>query len=76
MTRRGIPDAVVELVLRRPHQRFLVRPGRDVYQRRFVGAAGLAETLVRAFVDFGRAPPEVVTVYQTSKIEKYWRLET
>ena len=52
MTRRGIPDAVVELVLRRPHQRFLVRPCRDVYQRRFV------------------------TVYQTSKIEKYWRLET
>ena len=38
MTRRGIPDAVVELVLRRP--------------------------------------PEVVTVYQTSKIEKYWRPET
>jgi hypothetical protein len=27
------------------------------------------------FVDVHRSPPEVVTVYRTSKIEKYWRSE-
>ena len=31
------------------------------------------EYLVRVFVDVDRDPAEVVTVYQTSKIEKYWR---
>ncbi len=31
--------------------------------------------LVRAFVDIDREPPEVVTVYRTSKISKYWREE-
>lgn len=31
--------------------------------------------LVRVFVDIDRVPPEVVTAYRTSKIEKYWRDE-
>jgi hypothetical protein len=31
--------------------------------------------LVRVFVDVDRSPAEVVTVYRTSKIEKYWRSE-
>ena len=29
--------------------------------------------LVRVFVDVDREPAEVVTVYRTGKIEKYWR---
>jgi len=31
--------------------------------------------LVRVFVDIDRRPPEIVTAYRTSKIEKYWRKE-
>jgi len=30
--------------------------------------------LVRAFVDVYRNPAEVVTVYLTGKLAKYWRL--
>ena len=30
--------------------------------------------LVRVFVDVYRNPDEVVTVYMTSKLAKYWRL--
>jgi len=30
--------------------------------------------LVRVFVDVCRNPAEVVTVYLTSKLAKYWRL--
>ena len=30
------------------------------------------EYLVRVFVDIDRDPAEVVTVYRTSKIDKYW----
>jgi len=29
--------------------------------------------LIRAFVDVNRDPAEVVTVYRTSRIAKYWR---
>lgn len=73
MARRGIPASVVALVLRHPHQRFAIRAGRDVCQRRVVSAAHANEVLVRVFVDVDRSPQEVVTVYQTSKIDKYWR---
>ncbi len=31
--------------------------------------------LVRVFIDIDRSPAEVVTVYRTSKIEKYWRTQ-
>jgi hypothetical protein len=36
---------------------------------RAIGLAG--EYLLRVFVDVDRTPAEVVTVYRTSKIEKY-----
>lgn len=54
-----------------PEQRTAVRPGRDVLQSRI--DVGGKTYLVRAFVDVDREPVEVVTVYRTSKIEKYWR---
>jgi hypothetical protein len=28
--------------------------------------------IVRVFVDIDRSPPEIVTVYRTSKVGKYW----
>jgi hypothetical protein len=31
--------------------------------------------LVRVVVDVDREPPRVVTVYRTTKLEKYWRNE-
>ena len=31
---------------------------------------------VRVFVDVDRSPAEVITVYRTSKIDKYWRSES
>jgi hypothetical protein len=31
--------------------------------------------LLRVFIDIDRTPMEVVTVYRTSKIDKYWRVE-
>jgi hypothetical protein len=48
-----------------------VRPGRDVLQSRIVLAGKM--DLLRVFVDVDRDPAEVVTVYRTSRIAKYWR---
>lgn len=71
MKRRGIDEATLNQVLHFPEQRTAVRPGRDVLQSRI--DVGGKTYLVRAFVDVDREPVEVVTVYRTSKIEKYWR---
>ncbi len=73
MTRRGIDDTVVKQVLAAPEQRRNVRLGRDVVQAKIDFAGTMY--LVRVFVDVDRHPAEVVTVYRTSKIEKYYRNE-
>ena len=65
MARRQVTAADVGRVLAEPEQVLEVRAGRVVAQ----GMAG--EYLLRAFVDVDRTPTEVVTVYRTSKIEKY-----
>jgi hypothetical protein len=70
MARRGVDLSVVASIIARPEQRLGVRPGRDVLQSR-VRIDGKAY-VVRVFVDVDRSPPEVVTVYRTSKIGKYW----
>ena len=70
MGRRGIAEEVVREVLREPEQRQTLRPGRDVVQSQI--ELGAKRYLVRVFVDVSRDPPEVVTVYRTSKIGKYW----
>lgn len=44
--------------------------GRKVFQSRIVAA--VRAYLVRLVVEDWRQPPLVVTVYRTSKIEKYW----
>ena len=72
MNRRGIPQDIVRQVLNAPEQRHGVRIGRDVLQSRIV-LPNDRIYLVRVFVDVDRQPAEVVTVYRTSKIDKYWR---
>jgi acetone carboxylase gamma subunit len=74
MRRRGIDTSVVHRVLAAPEQRHRVRAHRDVLQSRI--AFGDKIYLVRVFVDLDRRPPDVVTVYRTTNIAKYWRAKT
>jgi hypothetical protein len=60
-------------VLLTPEQRLEIRPGRIVLQSRATTGAPAKTVLVRVIVDIDRYPPEAVTAYQTSKIDKYWR---
>ena len=71
MARRSISEQTVMDVLSRPEQRHSVRMGREVLQSRIVLEG--AHYIVRVFVDTDRIPAEVVTVYRSSKIAKYWR---
>ena len=71
MRRRGIGRDVVLQVMSGPEQTEDVRPGRVVMQSRMALEGRVF--LLRVFVDVDRQPPEIVTVYRTSKVSKYWR---
>jgi len=69
--RRGITIAQVDAVVSHPEQRWEVRPGRHVLQSRLATEEAGQLYLLRLFPDADRDPPEVVTVYRTSKVGKY-----
>ena len=73
MARRGISQEHVKHVLANPEQMELLREGRAVYQAKYNTDEPPKTYLLRIFVDIDRKPPHVVSVYRTSKIEKYWR---
>ena len=73
MQRRGIEEGTVRGVLAAPEQRAGVRTGRDVLQSRVSLGEPATTYLLRVFVDVDRRPAEVVTVYKTSKVAKYWK---
>jgi hypothetical protein len=73
MARRNISEDQVTAVLAKPEQSEPVHKGRTVYQSKLRLDESPKEYVLRVFVDTDRNPPQVVTVYRTSKIEKYWR---
>jgi hypothetical protein len=75
MRRRGISESEIARVLSAPEQVVAVRAARWVYQSRVEMDDPWRLYLLRVFVDVDRQPPEVVTAYRTSKIDKYWRPE-
>lgn len=76
MRRRAIAEETVRQVFLQPEQEMPVRPGRVIRQSRITMGEGGRVYLMRVFVDLDRDVPEVVTVYRTSKVEKYWRATT
>jgi hypothetical protein len=74
MARRQIDESIVTRVLEFPDQVLPVREGRKVYQGKIEMGESKEVYLLRVFVDTDRTPPEVVTVYRTSKFDKYWRV--
>lgn len=73
MARRGLSQDMVHLILIAPEQRLELRPGRTVLQSRVRTGIPERTYLVRVFVDTTTSPPEVVTLYRTSRVTKYWR---
>jgi hypothetical protein len=71
MQRRGISEADLHLVVKKPERSEEVRPGRLVLQSKILSGQPQKAYLVRVIMDFDKMIPEVVTVYRTSKIEKY-----
>lgn len=72
-TRRGIALDTIDAVMRDPGQIVSAYGGRKIYQSKVEIESKLY--LVRVVVDEAD-PLTVVTVYRTSKIEKYWSDDT
>ncbi|MDP2111083.1 MAG: DUF4258 domain-containing protein [Thiobacillus sp.] len=70
MQRRQVPSEWIESVMHAPEQIVTGFGGRKVYQGRV--SADDKTYLLRLIVEDWHTPPVVVTVYRTSKIEKYW----
>jgi len=68
--RRQVPLDVLREVLDNPGQIVAAEHNRVVYQSKVQFGAKLY--LVRVIVDENEDPAAVITVYRTSKIEKYW----
>lgn len=71
MQRRDITQTQVEAVISNPEQILSGQNQRTIYQSRM--ALGGKQYLLRVFVDENISPSVVITVYRTSKIQKYWR---
>lgn len=68
--RRQIPLDVLQAVLEQPGQKVPAERQRAAYQSKVQFGEKLY--LVHAIVDEKENPAAVITVYRTSKIEKYW----
>ena len=67
MITRGIEESIVDSVLQNPQQTFMIDTEICAYQSK------IEDQLLRVFVNTVRNPIRIVTVYRTSKVQKYWR---
>lgn len=72
MKRRGISEQEVEAVLEKPGQKIKLVGGREIWQNK-IHTEG-REYVLRVVLEV-KPEPLVVTVYRTSKVDKYWREE-
>ena len=72
LTLRSIPRHLLEQMLDNPQQIIAAQTGRKVCQSKLDFGDGRM-FLMRAIVDDRVDPAVVITVYRTSKIDKYWR---
>jgi len=72
MARRQISAQLVRTVLDGPEQRIEEGAGKEILRSRF-RAENAKMYFLRVVTATGEDPRVVITVYRTSKIEKYWR---
>ena len=72
MDERGITEQMVLEIIRNPDQTIPEDDDKLIYQSlRFFVEEG-RDYLVRVFVNIVKEPHLAITVYRTSRIEKYW----
>jgi hypothetical protein len=71
MDRRSISMDEVQAILRSPEQKIESHSSRIVLQSKITRNETIF--LIRVIIDTEKTPKRVITVYRTSKIDKYWR---
>lgn len=74
LKRRQLSEELVVRVAKDPQQVVLARNGLECRQSKFTDEFVGKEYLLRVIVNPKLEPNVVVTVYKTSKVEKYWRI--
>lgn len=69
LTRRDIDVAIIDNVIAEPDKVLQQEECIKVFQK--IVWAGKKKYLYRAFINYCKEPPMVITVYRTSKIDKY-----
>jgi len=75
MTERGISEEMVLRIISSPQQTIPQGEEKMIYQSIKYFEADERNFLVRVYVHIIKQPNLVITVYRTSKIEKYWKDE-
>lgn len=75
MRERGISEEMVLEIISFPQQAIRQGPEKLIYQSIKYFEEEKRNFLVRVFVNIIKQPNLVITVYRTSKIEKYWQNE-
>ena len=75
MKRRRISEDVLDTILKGPEQVIDSISGRKILQSRFSFSekGDTKQYLIRVVMDSRAEIPKVVTVYRTSRVDKYWR---
>lgn len=75
LARRGIPIELLEVALRDPHQRVAGAHGRTIYHLRYTSFSAGHEMLLRVITEPSDDTLIVVSVYATSRVDRYWLRE-
>ncbi len=75
MKKRGISEEMVFDIVQSPDQEISEDSDKQIYQSIKYFEKDKKEFLVRVFVNIIKPPNLVITVYRTTKIEKYWQDE-
>ena len=75
MRRRGIEKGSVKEVVERPQQQIPSRNNKIILQSKYLDSLQNKEMLLRVIGRRTREEFFIITVYKTSRIEKYWQKE-
>jgi len=70
--RRGITEELIKFVVKNPQQKLPSKKGRVILQNKYYDQIEKKEMILRVVGIEGPEKFNVLTVYKTSKIGKYW----
>ncbi|MHB1679562.1 MAG: DUF4258 domain-containing protein [bacterium] len=72
MKRRNIDEILVRNVIEKPEQKLLSNNDRVVFQSKYFDTKENIKMILRVICEIKHKTIKIITVYKTSKIQKYW----